>query len=306
MKIHGMCLIKNESDIIKQTLNAALSWCDYIYVFDNGSTDGTWEKVLQLAELHEQIIPYNQDDKPYSRDLVGEIFNHYRSNSNEGDWWCRLDADEFYIDNPRIFLAKIPAKFGMVYKASFEYYFTDKDLERYNQDPSLYSDSVPIEEKCRYYINNWSEPRFIRYQNDLEWAIGDGGWPSQAWNFPVYPVRIWLKHYQYRSPHQIQKRIDIRRQAILNKAGFLHEAQADWEKLVQNQSNMEFDFHKLDLENIPKNWQERVVTVDGLNYDTGDRKLVIREDLMPELPVESKRNGDLFGNMKNRVLSYLK
>lgn len=30
MKIHGMCLVKNESNIIFQTLKAATEWCDYI------------------------------------------------------------------------------------------------------------------------------------------------------------------------------------------------------------------------------------------------------------------------------------
>lgn len=50
MKIHSICLVKNESDIIAQTLKAAVNWSDFIYVYDNGSTDGTWEKVISLSE----------------------------------------------------------------------------------------------------------------------------------------------------------------------------------------------------------------------------------------------------------------
>lgn len=290
MNIHGMCLIKNESDIIGQTLKAAISWCDYIYVFDNGSTDGTWEQVLELAELHGQIIPYKQDAKPYHRDLVGEIFERYRNYSLEGDWWCRLDADEFYIDDPRIFLAKIPPEFGRVVSASFEYYFTDRDLDRYNQNPMLYADDVPIEEKCRYYINNWAEPRFMKYRPGLSWNYSDGGWPAAAWNFPTYPVRIWLKHYQYRSPQQIQKRIDSRREAILNRAGFLHESQPNWKRLVQDQSNMVFDFEEVDFDNIPKHWKERIIPAASLSYDAHDRKMILREDLMPDVPVGKYKN----------------
>ena len=37
--------VKNEVDIIDQSLRAAASWCSKIYVFDNGSDDGTWETV---------------------------------------------------------------------------------------------------------------------------------------------------------------------------------------------------------------------------------------------------------------------
>jgi glycosyltransferase involved in cell wall biosynthesis len=52
MKIHGLSLVKNESDILQETIYAALDWCDYIYVPDNGSTDGTWELVKELAKQH--------------------------------------------------------------------------------------------------------------------------------------------------------------------------------------------------------------------------------------------------------------
>ena len=48
MKIHSICMVKNEADIIEQTIKAAAKWSDFIYIFDNGSTDGSWEKVLEL------------------------------------------------------------------------------------------------------------------------------------------------------------------------------------------------------------------------------------------------------------------
>ena len=30
MKIHGLCLVKNEADVIAECLKAACSWCDHI------------------------------------------------------------------------------------------------------------------------------------------------------------------------------------------------------------------------------------------------------------------------------------
>ena len=66
MNIYGLSLVKNEADIIEQSLRAAATWCSRIYVFDNGSDDGTWEMVQQLSLKLLQIIPYKQDFCPYS------------------------------------------------------------------------------------------------------------------------------------------------------------------------------------------------------------------------------------------------
>ena len=118
MKIHAMLLVKNEADILQETLSAALEWCDYVYVLDNGSDDGSWEMVKELAQEHAEIVPFKQDCVMFTRALRADIFNAFRSNAGHEDWWCEMDADEFYIDDPRIFLAKIPDRFQTVYAAS--------------------------------------------------------------------------------------------------------------------------------------------------------------------------------------------
>jgi glycosyltransferase involved in cell wall biosynthesis len=282
VKIHGICIAKDEADIIEQTLKAAIQWCDFIYVLDNGSTDGTWEKVLTLSKDYEQIIPYKQDNRTYHNTMRSEVYHHYLSNSAEGDWWCRLDSDEIYIDDPRIFLAKVPQQYQAVWCASFQYYFTDKDLELFNRSPSRYADEIPVEQKCRYYINNWSEARFFKYDKQMTWDKR-ANWPYFG---AIYPVRIWLKHYQYRSPQQIQKRINIRREAATNIKDnsnfiFLHELQAHWK--VDGLNSSQPSMSTLNLQ-PGKDWKARIVEAAQLNYDAGDRRYVVREDLMPKLP----------------------
>jgi len=285
MQIHGMCLVKNESDIISQCLRAATAWCDLIYVFDNGSEDGTWELVRQLAEKYPQIVLYKQDGKPFTDGLRAEIFNHFRDRSSEGDWWCRLDADEFYVDDPRTFLAKVPNEYKVVWSASLNYYFTDKDSELYRQQPSLYADDVPVEEKCRYYLNHWSEPRFFRDTKGLVWR--DGGWPQAVLKWPVYGARILVKHFEYRSPEQIEKRLQTRRPAITG-GEFLHEAIPRWaETLGSIRTDPTRGLNRAAREHASATWEERVVDSSKLNYDAFDRRYVINEDLMPPLPPES-------------------
>ena len=45
MKIHGIMLVRNEGDIIRYALEKTRSWCDHVYVFDNGGADETWDLV---------------------------------------------------------------------------------------------------------------------------------------------------------------------------------------------------------------------------------------------------------------------
>lgn len=277
MKIHSLCIAKNEADIIEQTLTAAAVWSDFIYFYDNGSQDGTWERVLNLSKTLPQIVPYRQDDRPFNNGLRGEIFNHFRSRSDSNDWWCRLDADEIYIDNPRIFLAKVPSQTLCVWSSSFQYYLSDLDVARYEQNPAAYADSVPVEEKCRYYINNWSEARFFRNHPGIVWYPTER-WPATIVAARPYPVRIWLKHYQYRSPQQIQQRLDIRKAARKKgSSSFLHEVQSDW------QANTLTGAQSGSSGSATSGWQSRILPADQLSYDNHDGHYVAREDLLPTL-----------------------
>ena len=59
-KIYSLLLVKNESDIIRESLLAAIKWSDKVIVMDNGSTDGTWEIVKEIATQYPTIVPFMQ------------------------------------------------------------------------------------------------------------------------------------------------------------------------------------------------------------------------------------------------------
>ena len=289
MKIHSMCIVKNEVDVLEECLIAALHWCDHIYVFDNGSDDGTWELVEKLAKQHLQIVPYKQDDVLYSNGLRADIFNAFRSNAGPQDWWCALDADEFYIDDPRIFLAKIPHRFQTVWSASLNYYFTDRDAISYQQDPAKFL-KTPVQQRLRYYFNNWGELRFFRHSNDIVWARPQGGFPPAMFPAPAYPVRIWLKHYQYRSPEQIERRLRTRRPAMEASTGFWHEVTPNWRTAIATKRDAPLDFENFGPQFAAARWQERIVPAAALEYDALDRRYVVNESLMPEFPIRLPRS----------------
>jgi glycosyltransferase involved in cell wall biosynthesis len=273
-KIYCICLCRNEADIIERTLLEAARWSDFIYVYDNGSTDGTWEQVIALAATKPRIIPFRRDAAPFNDNLRRVPFLHFRGASESGDWWCRLDADEIYIDSPREFLASVPPEYDTVWSASFQYYFTDEDTERYRADPSLYADNVPLELKCRYYSVSSSEIRFFKYHPRLRWDTGGFPYPL----LKSFQKRIRLKHYQYRSPRQIEQRLATRRDAV-RRGMFRHERRPTFAELFS------VDFRKYRRRDVPDSWMSRVVPASCLTRDDGASYIVPEGMLPPIVPI---------------------
>ena len=46
--------VRDEADIVDQSLQKILAWADAIYVFDTGSVDNTWEIVQDFAGRDKQ------------------------------------------------------------------------------------------------------------------------------------------------------------------------------------------------------------------------------------------------------------
>lgn len=287
MRIHGIMLVKNEADVIGETLEAAHAWCDAIYVFDNGSSDGTWELVLEAAAESDRIVPFKQDTTTFTQSLRGEIFRHYRHLARPGDWWCILDGDEIYIDDPRAFLAQVPASYGEVWSSSFQYYFTEADLERYEADPEAFH-RAPVQERMRYYLNNWSESRFMRHHAGLVWPPdrpGKAGYRRPLGLGAVYPRRIRLKHFQYRSPEQMDARLQSR-MAITTSCR--HERRPDWLTGVLGRPVAEVASSGRasagEAANSAPSWRDRVVPAGYLHYDDGSGRYVENEAALPPIP----------------------
>ena len=275
MKIFSICCVRDESDIIRETLERALAWSDKIFVFDNGSVDGTWEIVNDIARERREIVLIGHDHRVFTEELRGEIFEDNRGIASPDDWWCRLDADEIYIDNPVLFLQKVPSRYGFVLSATFNFYFTDVDLGKYNENPAHWL-SLPVQQRLRFYQNNWSEGRFVRHRKDLRW---EGRiWPANRGR--VFPGRIRLKHYQYRSPEQINRRLNTRQRLFKL---FPHEANR--EICVPDTPRPDWSDRWLRSARIETaTWKDRVRSAGDCDELLEDGVFVTREELMPPIP----------------------
>jgi hypothetical protein len=238
MRIFGLCLVKNEADIIRLSLEESLRWCDRIFVFDNGSLDATWDIVRDAAATNARVVPFKQDARPFDDALRAEIFNAYRMEATAGDWWCRLDADEFYVDDPREFLGGVSPRHHVVWGAWLQYFLTEEDLSRFREEDERDPVVMTRERLPRYYQALGGEPRFFRHRDRLVWK--SGAWPAHLG--VVEPRRIRVKHFQYRSPGQIQRRLDTRRAAAAHGwQHFGHSTQESWREKVADSKRLNLD-----------------------------------------------------------------
>ena len=246
-KIHSICVVKNEADIIEHCLTQAAQWSDYIYVYDGSSTDDTWEKVLSMQS--EQIIPWKRHDKVFQECLRGEVYNAFKHQARDGDWWCRLDADEFYLESPRNFLARVKPQYHVVWGIAIEYYLTHEDYNSLD-----FTQPIPqLLPQLRYYKAENSEARFFRHRSNLVWHDEHAAWPKHMG--VVNRDRILYRHYKYRTPSQIQLRLDTRRESRSRGfAGWNHATEKDWRKKLVDANQLHFDHqteYLIDRQKLP-------------------------------------------------------
>lgn len=243
MNIHGMLLVKNEADILEWSLAEASRHLDYIYVLDNGSDDGTWELVQSIASANAKVVPLAREVAPFSDALRKRIFLSFRERAREGDWWTRFDADEIYAESPRARLAEVAPHHHVVFGQFLLYELTRDEAVRLGGDASLGRPPVISAANCpRYYLKSYlhSEARFFRHREGLVWE--SGSWPR---HMGVHsPIHVLIKHFRYRSPAQIQLRLDTRHAATAaGWPNFAHDNQLTWTEKLRDVSEMFFDAH---------------------------------------------------------------
>ena len=249
MKIFSILVFKNEVDILQYTIDKALVWSDYILIVDNMSNDGSWELINKIYQNNPKILIWGQYGGEFTNTIRQMVFNHYQRLMHYGDWICRLDADEIYIDNPKDFLTALPATCDCIYNKSFQFYFTEKDYEY-----ELANGYQNFDERLKYYLPNHSEIRFVKYCPYSYW-LQNMDWPHSR----LYPAAmcIRLKHFQYRSINQIKNRLYDR---IHNsgKGHFAHEKKEFWNKGIPNYVPSAFER------------EYRIVPSNLLKYDNGN------------------------------------
>jgi glycosyltransferase involved in cell wall biosynthesis len=241
MKFHAFLPVRDEADIIAQFLQHALSWVDTIYVFDTGSVDETWEVVQEFAAREKRLIPMRKEPVYFSETrLRGYMFHVARQNMRDGDWFLRVDADEFHHIAPPEFVKNYMRTHETVaYHQYYDFRLLESELDAWIRGEETVLDRQrPIEQRRRYYtVSGYSEPRLCRYRETMQWP------PTVSFPFNagfVARERLPIRHYPHRDPVQLERRCRVR--AIMmadpeNRSNWrrpeLHQwAERNWKKFI--------------------------------------------------------------------------
>lgn len=127
MSVAAVMLVKDESDILEDTILHTLTQVDRVFVWDNMSTDGTWELLEQLAcdevrVARDPVLGYYQADKMSQFAREAAAVGH--------GWVVPVDADEMWYANGttvREFLERQPPEVWIVTATLYDHIPTDRD-----------------------------------------------------------------------------------------------------------------------------------------------------------------------------------
>lgn len=261
--IHAIMTVKNEADIVASTLESAAGWADNIFVLDNGSEDGTAEIVRDAAARLSNVRFCGIDRTPFHDGLRARVFEQHRHRARVGDWWCRLDADEIALCDPRTVLDRVDRRHNSVQGLLFQFYLTRADADAYERDPEGWL-ALPLQSRIRHYASNWAEIRFVRHERGIRWR--DTPWPIGLRR--TFPERVPFRHYQVRSPEQLATRLTTRSGSPL------------WQH-----HNEHPEFYEPALPGAPA-YVAALARADGLLVDGGTADLPPTPQVMPPLPPE--------------------
>jgi hypothetical protein len=178
-----------------------------------------------VAEEHPgKVIPWGVERGPYRRDMRRVMYDELRTELGPDDWFMQIDADEFIDSDPRPTLARAASggcDLVRTWQAQFQ--FTDVDLAAWEAGQDDRSRSIC--ERRRHYMVDWREDRFFRNRPDRPWEGTDQNLPT----FTTKTARTTLvnRHYQYRDPEQMQRRLEVRA-AARTEIAFTHVTSTDW------------------------------------------------------------------------------
>jgi hypothetical protein len=260
MRFHGILLVKNEHDVIREFLRDTTTWCDHLWVYDTGSTDGTWEAVVDEASSNSRIIPFSHSSVWYSEGLRSLVFESARAKADEGDWFVRLDADEFYHIPPPVFVRHQLQRFeSAIHLQWLQFHLTVQEVEAYVQG-LIGAEPEDIQTARRFYSEpEYSEPRLFRYRKNMRW-YPDGSFPNNAG--VVASARIPIRHYPHRNPAQLQSRVELRRkmkEKFPENSHCGHWAIQDWRTLLvdQNSPGIKFWYPSESLQYVEQTFPQR-------------------------------------------------
>jgi len=186
-RIAGITRVRNESLIIKETLDHFSVYCDAgIYVYDDVSTDNT----VKICKKHPNVKGvistgvWDTDRETAEWQNRQAVFDFANSKDSNIDWFIYFDADErMYFDLD----AKILENSDAVAMRLFDFYITEEDKDR------KYNGNLPI---LRQKVGPEFRRIIMMFKNQpgVSWNKPDQREPNLKFGSQV-TVAGFVKHY---------------------------------------------------------------------------------------------------------------
>ena len=213
-------MTKNEEDIIVPCLCDRLQKFDLIAIVDS-STDGTSAICRDVLERYPDKILYLYDDEPHTIKHHRELcFKLLKGCITDNDWIWQLDTDIFfdYSREDLLLIQKEADEYGanaMICRIA-QFYPTPEDIEAGTKWQDF-----------QYYSLNWQSKIVYKGLSALNFRGANQETPTVP-DERIHLQRPVVKHYQYRSPAQIQTKID----RAYGIGAYGHIISKDWKDYV--------------------------------------------------------------------------
>lgn len=213
MRIIGICTVRDEEDIIGQSLRHAAQQLDLILVVDCGSQDSSVSEIENVCSEFKNVFFLGKLEPLVSEQVRRHIWAKFRNYFKVNDWWAIVDSDEFIEDNFKEKVEQATSQLAdHISSVHVNFYYTESEAKNWYEGKETLADRTrPIQDRRKFYSMNTSQIRLFRNLPWLRW-FSDTSFPEKLSN-PA-KERIIYFHYQYRDIPQIEKRIKVRSKSI--------------------------------------------------------------------------------------------
>ena len=218
--ITGISIIKDEADIVGQTVRHMLHELDNLIIMDHGSEDGTSDILRDIESSFPDRVSVIYNDSPeFKQDIYMTGLAKIAGESG-AEWVVPFDADEIWFSPEgrlRDLLEGVPDRVGVVQATMYDHYVTDMDEPNGNPFESMVwrkkTPGVLPKVACR-----WRPSLYIHQGNH-----------NANYEFLTHaePYPIEIRHFPYRSAEQMVKKATNGSRGLRN-AGTSEDVGGHW------------------------------------------------------------------------------